>query len=304
MWNGDRDFDLCVGGLRADATMLVRARWRIAMGCAAGVAAALLYVASVPAQYVARVDVALAPQAIANDGPEDVRHFHQIDLDSQQAATELEIVRSERVLRPVFDHLALGRSAELQRGVDGFWQGVAHLAHRLALGGPLYDDRQRASFAFASRVRCLRLGLSYVFEISYRSHDPHLAARVANGVAAQYLADRIARERTRRQRLGGAFAAARWESLTRQSEIARSAAVAGAAPEEDLPAAAARLLGAAPRPLSKSYPRTAPTLAFGAALGLLAGVVTALAFGTRVPTRRPIPPQEWASVADASITGG
>jgi uncharacterized protein involved in exopolysaccharide biosynthesis len=288
MWSGESSLEQTLARLRAiGAALLKRGRWGLAAGTAAGAALALLYVALFPAQFIARVSVALAPRAIANDGPEDVRHYHQIALDSEQAETEVAIMTSERLLRPVFEQLSLAQSAELQRGSDGFWEAAARFAGRLAPDGGAYDERERAYFAFASRLLCLRLGLSYVFTISYRSHDPALAARVVNAVAAQYLSNRIDREKARRVSTGsGAYAAARWDALTRQGEIGRAAAANGVAPSEDMPAAAARVLGEAVAPLRKSYPSAGPTLALGAFLGLILSALAILAFGVDEPADR------------------
>ena len=286
MWSGDRGLDKCAEWLRGFGAALRSARWRLAAWCMICLGVTLAYVLSVPAQFVARVDIAIAPQAIANDGPEDVRHFHQIDLDSEQAATELQVLKSERVLRPVFANLELAKSPELAQWRDSFWSMAAHYVHVLSLLGAAYPDRDRAYFAFVDRARCLRVGLSYVFEVSYRSHDPQLAARVANAVAAEYLADRIDRERLRQSRLGGAYGAARWEALTRQWRASRAAADSGAAPADGLYAASARILGSATAPLAKSYPKTAPTLAMGAGIGLLSGVLAVLGFGAPVASRR------------------
>jgi uncharacterized protein involved in exopolysaccharide biosynthesis len=300
MWSGDGRLDGSAAQLRFYLTTLKRAWLWLGAWCVVCVAVALGYALGVPAQFVSRVDIELTPWAIANDGPENLRHFHQIDLDNQLAATELEIMTSERLLRPVFDQLELDRSPELLQGADGFWQSAARLA-RKATSGPIYDERQRAYFAFASRVRCLRLGLSYVFEISYRSHDPALAARVANALAAQYLSDRVGREKTRRQRIGGTYAAARWEALTRQWETSRAAAAEGVAPAEDLPAAAARVLGPATPALRKSYPKPAPTMALGLVFGLVSGVLAALVLAS---ARGRATAQEWARAAEVSTSSG
>ncbi|HLH50723.1 MAG TPA: hypothetical protein VKV96_15385 [Roseiarcus sp.] len=258
---------------------LWRARWRLAAWWSVCVAATLIYALSVPAQYVAHVNIAIAPRAIANDGPEDVRHFHQINLDAEQASTELQVLKSERLLRPVFENLGLATIPELSRWSDGFWSTLARYVHSLASDGSPYNDRQRAYFAFVDRVRCLRLGMSYVFEISYRSHNPNLAARIVNALAAEYLADRIERERIRQARIGGAYQAARGETLTEQFLVSRLAAKAGVAPTDNLFAASAHLLGTAAPPLAKSYPRTGATLALGAGIGFLSGVLAALWFG-------------------------
>jgi uncharacterized protein involved in exopolysaccharide biosynthesis len=283
IWSGDRSLDACAQRLRGFGAAFRRGRWWLAAWCSVGMLAALAYAMTMPAQFVARVDIAIAPRAIANDGPEDVRHFHQMDLDSEQAATEQQVLKSEELLRPVFENLNLAKLPELTQGRDGFWSTLAHYVHYLSPDGASFTDRDRAFFAFADRVGCLRVGLSYVFEISYRSHDPKLAARVANAVAAEYLVDRIERERARQARIGGAYQKARWEALNRDWRVSRAAADAGAAPAEDLFYAAARVLGPAVAPLNKSYPKMGPTLAMGAGLGLLFGGIATLGFGAASP---------------------
>ena len=300
MWNGDRAMEASSERLRSFGAALWRGRWPLIAWVLVCVGVCLAYAVGVPAQFVARVDVAIAPQAIANDGPEDVRHFHQIDLDSQQAATELEVLNSERLLRPVFDSLGLAELPELTRWRDGFWSMLGHDLHLLSPARSVYADRDKAYFAFVDRARCLRLGLSYVFEISYRSHDPKLAARVANALAAEYLADRIGRERLRQARIGGAYQAARTEALTRQWRASRAAAESGALPAADFFASGARVLGPAEAPLNKSYPKLGPTLAMGAGLGLITGVLAVLGLSAMAPYRRSRPEfdarEKWATL--------
>ena len=63
----------------------------------------------------------------------------RFDLDSQQAATELEVLRSERLLRPTFESLGLADRAELTSGRDGFWPALAHYLHYLTLDTTPYD---------------------------------------------------------------------------------------------------------------------------------------------------------------------
>jgi uncharacterized protein involved in exopolysaccharide biosynthesis len=279
MWSGEASVGVAAARLRAVRASLWAGRWRLAICCLVSSGCAFLYAESVPAQFVARVDVVITARAIANDGPEDVRHFHQISLDSEQAATELRVLKSDMLLRPVFRNLALENAPELLQERDGFWSAATHYVHLLAPDALPDDTRERAYSGFLDRTRCLRLGLSYVFEISYRSHDPLIAARVANAVAAAYLADRIERERVREARSGGSYRAARGQALAGQWRTARVASTAGVAPSEDLPAANARVLGPATPPLAKSYPKTALISALGMGVGLLFGVLWVLAFG-------------------------
>ena len=281
MWMGDRSEAESVARLHIFAAAIRRSRWFLAMWIAAWIGLGVAYLATVRPEYVARVDVTLEPRLIANDGPEDERHYHQFALDSEQADTELRLLRSDSLLHPIFNQFHLVDAPELAGRHDGFWPTMAHWAHRLATNATPYDAESRAFFAFTDRVRCLRLGLSYVFEISYRSDDPNRAAQVVNAIAAAYVADRLVAVRARLDRVGGPYRVARAEALASQIDKARTATLDGAAAPEDLPFSDVRVLGASSPPLAKTYPKPVPTLLFALGFAAISGVLLVLL--ARVP---------------------
>jgi uncharacterized protein involved in exopolysaccharide biosynthesis len=278
VWIGDASMTESAARLRAQREALAKSRWFIVVWVLLWTGIGGAYVALVKPQFVSKVDIFLEPRRLANDGPEDLRHYHQLELDSEQADTELRVARSERVLRPVFDQFGLAKVDELRSGTDGFWPGLAHELHKLSPVATRYDLEARAFSAFTGRVRALRLGMSYVLEVSYRSQDPTRATAVANAVAAAFLADRLDRTRGEIERIGGAYSAIRSEALQSSIAKAQEAMAEGTAPAQEIIEADTRLLGAALPPLIKSYPRTGPTILFSTAFGLISGIFLVLFF--------------------------
>lgn len=285
VFRGGEDLETVARRLREYFDAIVRARWALGAWLAACLAVGVAYAELTPGQFIAHADVEIGPRAIANDGPEDVRHFHQIDIDGEQAETELWVMRSDRVTRRVFDALNLAETRELTSGSEGLLPFIAHVLHVLVAGRGSYDARDRAFLAFKSRITLLRVGGSYVYEMRYRSHDPNLAARVANGLASAYLSDRIERELQRQATLGGQYKIARREALLRELLDSRAQVERGLAPPEDLYAADARVLSAAVPPLHKTFPKLAPTLMLCAAISLVAGAA-AILYSAGSPIRR------------------
>ena len=287
MWIGQRSEAESAARLRAFAAAIGCSRGFLVVWTLAWIGIAVAYVGAVRPEFVAKVDVTLEPRLVANDGPEDLRHYHQFALDSDQADTELRLLRSERLLRSVFDELRLADLPELADHRDGFWSIASQGLHRFAPRATSYDAATAAFFTYMSRVRCLRLGLSYVFEISYRAGDPNVAARVANAIADAYVADRLKASRARLERAGGPYRTDRVQALSAQIAEAQAAAERGAPTRDDLLLADARVLGAATPPLAKSYPRTGPTLLFAIGFAAVSGVLLILMAG--VPAARVAP---------------
>jgi uncharacterized protein involved in exopolysaccharide biosynthesis len=287
VWTGDRSEADSSAQLRLFATALRASRWFLVVWTLAWIGIAVAYLGAVQPEFVASVDLKLEPRLIANDGPEDERHYHQFALDSDQADTELRLLRSERLLRTVFDQLHLADGPELHDTRDGFWRILTHALHRLAPKTTAYDtDADTGAFlAFISRVRCLRLGLSYVVEVSYRSDNSHTAAQVANAIAATFVADRLTMLRAQVARAGGQYRRSRADALSAQIDKARTAALNGAPAPEDLLLADVRVLGAALPPLTKSYPKPGPTIMLAIGFAAISGVLLILLAGVPASAR-------------------
>ena len=264
IWGGNRDLLSVSLRLAETRTAIRRNAWALIGWLILCDLSGIAYAKMIKPEYVATAQILLKPRQFANDGPEDLRHFHQFAIDSELCETELRVIRSERLLTNVFDSLKLGDTAEMRGGGDGFWAGVARNLHRVAPGFLPFSEDLRAFYTFTDRLRSRRLGLAYVIDISYRGHTAEGAARVANAVASAYVAARLQ------------------DALAR----AQAAVVAGTIPDQELPAADVRLLGAADVPLGPAYPKMVPILMWCTGFAIVSGLLILLFRTWPVAVRR------------------
>lgn len=275
IWSGARPAQEASAGIAASLGLLRRKLPFLALWIAAFVAAGAVYVKLLRPDFVATTQVLLQPRIIINDGPEDVRHFHQFMIDGEQCETELRVLRSEQLLYRVFKALNLAEAPEIRSGPDGVWTYIDAKARQFErLIGPA-DDGVPAFYAFANRVRSRRLGLSYVIEISYRAQSAGQAARVVNAIAVAYAAHRLRGVLARAQRRG-VYLESRLTSLQAQLLAADAGLRLGIVPETGMPDADVRLLGPATLPLRSSFPKPGPLLAMMAGLGAVSGLLIVL----------------------------
>lgn len=269
-------------------------RYRLLLG--AWVALCLVVAAavawSIPPTYSAAATILLEPRRPAAMVGREVTPPPVLDLN--RADTELQIIRSERLLRHVFDSLELAQSVDLAPRPPGLVRrmldGVISLARRLVgLGGgaeaPVAsatgadDPANRAAFAeFSRRVSARRIGQSFVVEVSYVSMDAALAPKVANATAAAYLMQSIA------TKIDGARGTAEWvqgriDALNAQLTAAAGAVRAGALPTVPMPDADARMIGGALLPLGPIAPRASLIVALGGVVGLTTGLCLLIFLG-------------------------
>jgi len=286
--------------LRALIDLSTRHRIALSVCSAAGFVLAALYAHSLPPTYQATATLLLEPRQSAISGGEGA----QQTLDLNRADSELQTIKSERLLSAVFESLNLKDDPELGRRQPG-------LIARLLSGLPVFqgregadsakanstepgrasatieqaDEADRAAFLnFMSRLNARRVGQSFVIEIEYSSSDPKLPARVANATVSGYTYQTVA-FKEQIARAGTEALQGRLDSLARQVDAAREAMHAGSLPAIATPDADARIIGAALPPLGPSAPRESLIIALGGVLGLLVGfgvVVVRMALDRRV----------------------
>jgi len=155
------------------------------------VASAAVYTKLLHPDFIASTQILLQPQMVVNDGPENLRHFYQLVIDSDQCETELRILSSQRLLYQVFKNQNLADAPEIRSGSDGLWAFLGARIDRFRQI-PAEDAQSIEAFnAFLGRVRARRLGLSYVIEISYRAQSAEQASRIVNAIASTYAAYRL-----------------------------------------------------------------------------------------------------------------
>ncbi len=268
----------------------------------AGLVLAGLYAHSLPPTFTSTATLLLEPRQSAASGQE---FSVQQGFDLNRADSELQTIRSERLLSSVFDSLGLKDSAELGANQPGLIERVLSNARFFVASSPVgtskgsreptsedpnfVTDADRAAFLnFAKRLNARRVGQSFVIEVDYSSSDPTLPARVANAVVSGYMFQAIA-FKEQMARAGTEALQGRLDSLSGQMEAARIAMHEGSLPSIPTPDADARVIGAALPPLGPSAPRKTLITALGGVLGLLGGfglVAVRMALDRRVRDAR------------------
>ncbi len=242
------------------------------------VASAVVYTKLIQPDFIATTQILLQPHVIVNDGPEDLRHFYQFVIDSDQCETELRVLSSQMLLYQVFKAQKLAEAPEIRGGHDGLWAFLgARLDRFQRLVTP--DSQSIEAFnAFVGRVRARRLGLSYVIEISYRAYSPEQATRIASAIASTYAAYRLRGVLAREQRRG-VYLESRLSSLQQQIMTAEGGARFGVIPQDAMIDADVRLLGPAIRPLGIAYPKMSPLMVMMGGFGMISGILIVLLSG-------------------------
>jgi capsular exopolysaccharide synthesis family protein len=146
--------------------ILKRYRWRILGFCAVVVATTLAVSYRLTPVYEATATIDIDRQTPSDVvGQDSVRSA--VNDSDQFLSTQMKLVESDSVLRPVDQRLGLRRL-----------EGTA------AAGGGLEGE---AAPVKLKRLRVTRPPNTYLMLIHYRSEDPQLAADAANGIAESYL---------------------------------------------------------------------------------------------------------------------
>jgi len=251
--------------LRHAGSAVWRYRYALAAWIALCVIVAAVVARSTPRSFTAAATILLDPRRPAPVGREIPA---PAILDLNRADTEIQVIRSERLLRQVFEGLNLAASEDLAPAPAmmplRFWPASA--ATRAA-EPPDSAARRASAFAdFTRRVSVRRIGQSYVVEVAYSARDAATAARVANAVAAAYLLQSVT-HKLESARAGSEWVQARADNLAAQVAAGATALREGRPPAGPMPDADGRMIGEALVPLAPSAPRPTLIVALGAAVG-------------------------------------
>lgn len=205
---------------------LVRAKWRLvaavlALAVAAAVAAALL----LPRTYTAVAIVLIDPRQPRVAPSETV--LSGIGSDAAAVESQVEVFQSSTLARKVVSQLGLDRDGELVRPAPAE-RLVAAVRDLLGMPAPSIGEAERENRIvqrFRGRLNVTRRGLTYVLEVAYASGDRENAARVANAVAAAYLADQAGAKSDATSRASG-WLGERIEELRERARQAEAAVTA------------------------------------------------------------------------------
>ena len=288
IWVGARPLPEASASIGATLALIRRKLPFLAIWVAGFVVFGAVYSKVVRQDFIATTQILLQPRVIVNDGPEDMRHFHQFMIDGEQCETELRVLRSEQLLYRVFKSLDIVKSPEIRNGPDGFWSYLGSRIDKLENLVASSHEILQAFYAFSGRVRSRRLGLSYVIEISYRAQSAEQAVRVVNSIASAYALYRLRGALARVQRQG-VYLEGRLAKLQEQMLIADAGMRFGIIPDLNLPDAEVRLLGPASLPLRSIYPKMMPVLMLCVLFAGVSGLLIVLMpyAGTSAPIPKP-----------------
>lgn len=237
-----------------------------------GVAALYAYTAT--PSYTATATLLLEPRRQGGTGSGEGSLTPSLDVG--RAESELQVLRSERLLGNVFNSLGLANHPAFEFQPSGKTEFPrVSLKSLLGFPEPIASPdvvQQRQFEAFVQQFNVRRVGQSYVIEISYTSPDPNLARRIANSAASAYLWQSIAAKADAAKN-GAEFLQGRVNALTSQAEAAATAVSKGSLPNTPTPDADGRVIGAALQPLRPSAPRKTLILGLGLTVGLVGGLL-------------------------------
>lgn len=186
--------------------MIARRRLRVILiGVGIGLALALVYSLSALPRYTASVSILIDTpkiKAVADsyDPASSSMSFETGGVDSQ-----VELLKSERIVLGVIKKLELKKNPAFLPKSSAFGQAISGGYRNLMLAIGLLspgdidlaaseaDERLERSIvgSLSKSMDVKRIGRSYVLELKYSSNNPDLAARIANGIADQYLTDSL-----------------------------------------------------------------------------------------------------------------
>ena len=251
---------------------------KLALWVAIVLTLATLYIVRTAPEYVASTLVLFEWQRPASGTAGDIDV-----LDAAQADSRLQIIRSERLLRFVFDTLNLGATAEFKAAAPSWRQA---LLERVFPKRPQSPERvaAQAFLNFIDRVNVRRVGQSYVIEVSYRAFDPIVATQTVNSITSAFLWDRIVSAQR-----GSEYLQNRVVVVKAEEEAALAGLRDGVIPNARFPDADARVISAAIEPTGKSSPQSTLIVLFAFVFGLMTGLGTIVlvhTFDRRIRTRR------------------
>ena len=201
-------------------------------------------------------------------------------LDSAQAESQMQVIKSGRNLRYVFDTQNLASNPAYADQPPGLIKGLIGSLTSMIPGLKREElppeekeriARESAFQKFADTVTVKRLGQSYVMEVSVRALTPKDAVMLANAVMMAYIRDQVLVRAASEQRRSD-FLQNRISIIQSEKLVATKAVAEGIVPDFQFPDSDARVVSAALEPLTKAYPQTKLILLLAGIFGVVTGV--------------------------------
>jgi len=226
------------------------------------------YAVTTPKEFVATTQLILDSRRLSQGI--ETSAYAPMTIDNPQVESQVQIARSEQVLRLVFRELNLGADPEFG-AVE-----KPSLLSRLFSGNnqpqAISPQMESAAFAaFSDGVVARRVGQSLVLEISFRSRSAERSAKIANAIAASFIHYQL-ESRGLEMRRSGDWLQSRIDDLQSQEQATIDAIHNGVAPKGPLTASPVQIISEASEPLHKTYPQTTLLLASAFTFALLTGL--------------------------------
>ena len=242
-------------------------------------AVSLSYTLRATPEYVASAQIVLEPRIRLPVGSDSAAAVAPI-LDSAQAESQLQIIRSVRNLRYVFDTLKLDADPAFTSGDPGLVSRIGGIVAWLrSSSSSIQSQEQETNQAreiafrnFSDRVQVRRLSQSYIIEVLFRGPKPEATARITNSIAAAYIRDQVLVHAISEQR-GTEFLQGRITLIQAEKKAADEAVATGVITDFQFPDSDARVVGEALKPLAAAYPETKLNLLLGIIFGSVSGIV-------------------------------
>jgi succinoglycan biosynthesis transport protein ExoP len=165
--------------------------WRlIALVTGLSIVVGAAYVALSPARYTAQADMIIDTKRVTwsqNEVASENRTVEDAAVES-----EIETTKSEKVANVVIARLHLTEDPEFVGAGQGLRRRIFSLFRLTPAAQPSNDDVMRGILAtLKDNLNVVRLGRSYIEQISYTSLDRNKAATIANAFADAYIEDQL-----------------------------------------------------------------------------------------------------------------
>jgi succinoglycan biosynthesis transport protein ExoP len=173
-------------------TGFVQRQYRIlALGPAGAIVLGVLYLLTTPPQYSATASL-LIDSSKLRVLQNQLQPTGDMPLDTAQVESQVEILRSDSIALAVIKDLDLTANPEFVKDNPGAFGAIARLfSPKPSNDQAQADNERRALDVFLRNRSIVRVGRTYVLDITYTSLSPATAAAVANSIADAYIVDQL-----------------------------------------------------------------------------------------------------------------
>jgi capsular exopolysaccharide synthesis family protein len=181
-------------GIKDIVGFLRRQAWIIAAPLLVALAAAIWYLLNSQPLYTATADLMLDTQRQQLLQQQPVPS--EISLDAAVVGSQIELIRSEGLLRLVVENLHLTDDPQFV----GQSTGIFNLIRQLFPADEEISKKELAVLRLSNGLQVQRVGQTYIIAITYEFSNPDTATRIANAVAEAYILDGLSSRKATAQR--------------------------------------------------------------------------------------------------------